>query len=219
MTARARGARRAHALAVLTLALCTTLPTSRARAADDGVYGRFDGDVELGLAAGAGIGQGGPQLVAEASAVYLGTAGLYAHYADALGASLPRTGRSFAVGVVVRPLFLGRYANDYERGPARLDLFLDSAALELGAVFRAPTAGSLQATPGLEIALEVAVPVFATASGPSVALRGALRLQHDDLAGRGTGDLADKGALLSLTFGWRQIIAAHIVDPCDRASR
>ena len=59
-------------------------PLRSARAADDdGLYGRFDGDVELRLGAGPALVSGGPMLSARASALYRSTAGLYADYADA----------------------------------------------------------------------------------------------------------------------------------------
>jgi hypothetical protein len=202
------------------LASATTASPREARSADDdGAYGRFDGDVELGLGAGVGLAQGGPALVARATAVYLGTAGVHATYADALGASTPRTARSIAAGVVLRPLFLGRNASDLERGPARLDLLLDSFALELGAVFRAPTGAPFEPTPGLEVAVEAALPLYPEASGPHLALRGALRLDHEDVSGHGSAPVFQKGGLVSLVFTWRTLVAAHVVDARDELPR
>jgi hypothetical protein len=222
LTGGARAGRRAarpRLLAVVALGWATTRAAPARAAEGDGAYGRFDGDVELGASAGAALGQGGPAFVAAASAVYLGAAGLYAQYADALGSTAPLTARSIAGGVVMRPVFLGRYASDLERGPARLDLLLDSFALEVGAVWSAPNAAGFGATPGLEIALELAAPLLPRASGPYLALRGALRLRPDDLAGRGEGALGERGALLSLTLGWRQIVATHLVDARDEVAR
>ena len=197
------------------------LETKRAAlAADpDGAYGRFDGDLELGLGAGAALAQGGPAIVASGSAVYLGTAGVYAQYTDALGAEQPRTARSLAAGVVLRPLFLGRYARDLERGPARLDLLVDSLALELGAVFRAPTRATFEPTPGLEVAVEAALPILPEASGPYLALRAALRLAPEDLAARGRGSVFEAGGLVSVVFAWRAIVATHLVDARDELVR
>lgn len=214
MTPAARRAPRA--LVAAAFALGALALASRARAADDdGAYGRFDGDVELGLGAGVGLAHGGPALVGSATAVYLATAGVYAHYADALGAASPRTARSIATGVVLRPLFLGRNANDLEQGPARLDLFVDSLALELGAVFRQPTGGAFQPTPGLELAVEAALPLLPEATGPHLALRAALRLEPDDLAHRAAGHVLETGGLVSLVFAWRSIVATHLVDARD----
>ncbi|MEI2687854.1 MAG: hypothetical protein V9G14_17700 [Cypionkella sp.] len=79
---------------------------------------------------------------------------MYLHYADALRhAKARRVARSFAAGLELAPLFLARYASDLERGPARLDLLLDSIALGVGAFWDEPRGGPFGARPGLEIAL------------------------------------------------------------------
>ena len=216
MTRRARG-RRAAALAALAL----TITASRSARAedDDGVYGRFDGDLDLRLHAGAAFGAGGPSLAVAASALYLDTAGLYTHYTDALGSGGPAVGRSIAAGVVLTPLFLARYAKDMEHGPARLDLLLDSLGFELGAFWYAPRAAAIRPDPGLEFALLLRFPLLPQASGPFLGLRGALRFRAEDLAGTTPGNILDRGAFLSLTFGWHQIVRAHIVDAGDRLPR
>jgi hypothetical protein len=213
-----RRAPRALVAAAFALA-AVALAGPAAAADDDGAYGRFDGDLELGAGAGVGLAPGGPALIASATAVYLGTAGVYAHYADALGALTPRTARSVAAGVVLRPLFLGRNANDFEQGPARLDLLVDSFAFEVGAAFRQPTGDAFQATPGLELAVEAALPLLPEASGPHLALRAALRLEPDTLAHRAQGNVVETGGLVSLVFAWRSIVATHLVDARDDLPR
>jgi hypothetical protein len=200
------------ALAATLAALTAT--SSPARAEDDGVYGRLDGDLELRAEAGAGFASGGPSFAAGVSALYLGTAGLYVHYTDAFGSRGADVTRSIAAGLHLEPLFLARYASDLEHGPARLDLLVDSFGLEIGSFWSAPRGYGLAAEPGLELAATLAIPVLARASGPFLALRGALRLRQDDAAAA-----LDRAGLFSLTLSFRTVVPVHIVDSGDRLER
>jgi hypothetical protein len=182
----------------------------------DGLYGRFDGDLDLRVHAGAAFAAGGPALAASVAAVYLSSAGVYVHYTDALGSDAPRVSRSLSGGVHLQPLFLARYAFDAERGPAFLDLLVDSLALELGAFWSAPRRSPWDEQPGLEVALGVAVPFLPRASGPFIGVRGALRWRPTDFVAGAPGDAVDRGAVLSITLGWHQVVVTHIVDVGDR---
>ncbi|EYF00716.1 Hypothetical protein CAP_0348 [Chondromyces apiculatus DSM 436] len=73
--------------------------------------------------------------------------------------------------------------------------------------------------PGLELALSVSLPLFTTASGPHLDLRGALRWRAADLEGHGSRGVLDRGALLSLTLSWHQTVPVHLVDAGDRVDR
>lgn len=199
------------ALAAVTAALTAT---ASARAEGDGVYGRLDGDLELRAEAGAGFASGGPALAAGASALYLSTAGVYAHYTDALGSGGADVTRSIAAGLILQPFFLARYSSDFEHGPAILDLFVDSFGLEIGSFWAAPRGLGLRAAPGLELAATLAVPLLGRASGPFLTVRGALRLRQDDAA-----SAVDRAGLLSLTLSFHQVIPIHLVDAGDRTAR
>ncbi len=203
--------KRASAALAAALVALTAAATSRA---DDGVYGRLDGDLELRVEAGAGFASGGPALAAGVAALYLGTAGLYAHYTDALGSRAPDVARSIAVGVHLQPLFLARYGSDLEHGPARLDLLVDSFGLEIGSFWSAPRGHGLLAVPGLELATTLAIPILARGNGPFLALRGALRMRQDDAHGA-----LDRVGLFSLTLSFHRTITAHLVDAGDRLAR
>lgn len=203
--------RAALALATMIAALAAAAP---ARAEDDGVYGRLDGDLELRAEAGAGFASGGPSLAAGVSALYLGTAGIYVHYTDALGAPDADVTRSIAAGLHLEPLFLARYASDYEHGPARLDLLVDSFGLEVGSFWAAPRGSGLRVEPGLELAATLAVPLGARVLGPFLGLRGALRLRQDDAAGA-----LDRAGLFSLTLSFRTNVSLHLVDAGDALAR
>jgi hypothetical protein len=205
---------RAFVAGAAAAALCCA-PPARA-SADDGVYGRFDGDLELRGHAGVAFAAGGPALAASAGLVYLATAGVYAHYTDALGLSAPRVARSIAAGVHLQPFFLARYASNQERGPARWDLLLDSLAFEIGAVWAAPRGMPLDSHAGLELAIDLGFPFLPRATGPFLGLRGALRWRASDFIAGVPGGVVDRGALLSLTLGWHHVLRAHLVDAGDR---
>lgn len=190
-----------------------------AKAQDDGVYGRFDGDLELSAGAGVGVADGGPLLGLSAAALYLSTAGTYVHYTDALGSEDLVHRRAIASGVQLRPLFLGRWGRDLERGPARLDLWLDSLALLMGAVWEQPHDGGFQSAPGFELAVLSEFPILPDATGPFIGLRGALRFRDRDLEGRGDGNVVSMGALLNLCLSWHQVVGVHLVDAGDTLQR
>lgn len=169
------------------LAVCLAYP-SRARAeaatvahalklksdsSRDGVYARFDGDLELGLALGAELGSAGtPAPALRASAHYFSIAGLYTGgRAKAGDASAPSL---FDLGVDLRPLFVPRWAKGYETGPAFCDLTLDSLSLSLGGFWSARSARH-ESERGFEASLGFGLPLLATAAGPWLEARGVLR--------------------------------------------
>jgi hypothetical protein len=199
------------------VALVAAAPAAPARAdAGDGFYGRIDGDVELRLHAGAAFAAGGPALAASVTALYLSTAGVYAHYTDAAGSGAPRVARSLSAGVHFAPFFLARAAVNAQRGPAFTDLLVDSFAFELGAVWSGPRGQPWGEVPGLEAALGLAVPILARATGPFVGLRAALRWRPSDFVVGLPSSVAERGGVLSLTLGWHHVLRGHIVDAGDR---
>jgi hypothetical protein len=184
----------------------------------DGTYGRLQGDLDLSIGAGPALARGGPTAAAYARAMYMSTVGLYAAYNDALGSDRP-VQRSASAGIGLRPLFLPRWGYDLERGPATLDLALDSFTLDVGALFAAHRGGTAGATPGFEIAIGTEVPLLGRAAGPWIGLRGALGWRADELASRGEPSAQPTRASASLTLSWHTIVDAHIVDARDRSFR
>lgn len=201
------------ALAAASLAVVTT---STARADADGVYGRMRGDLDLSLGAGPALARGGVQASSIARALYLETAGLYATYADAFADDRP-TRRSFSAGVELRPLFLPRWGSDLEKGPAPLDLALDSIFVDLGAFWASPSHGT-SSRPGLELGAGFEVPFAARADGLWIGVRGALRWAPGEF-GRTDGTPADRGAIAMLTLSWHGLVASHLVDVGDALRR
>lgn len=183
------------------------------------MFGRLDGDVDLSVAAGVGYASEAPILVARASATYAVTAGAYFGYTEAFGQDAAAVGRSFAAGVSMRPLFWARFANDIERGPARLDLLADSFCFDLGAFWSAPRGRSVELDPGLELAAGIGLPFLEEATGPWIELRAALRYRPIDMAGTSCADIGETGAYVSLSFAWHHILPVHIADAGDRLVR
>lgn len=202
-------------LPALALAAAILAPKD-ARAEGDGVYGRLEGDLGLRLGAGAALSAGGPMFVVDAGFRYLCTAGLFVHYADAVGTDGPRVKRSIAGGVEIAPLFLARYLTNLQSGKPYLDLFVDSFAFGLGAFWDEPRTGTWSTKPGVEISLGFALPILPRASGPYLGVRGALRWRDGDLTGTHAGpNVIERGALLSITLGWQQLVSTHLVDSGD----
>jgi len=221
-----RGAPAALALALGALASLVPLVPGRAAADEAGgwsrkadtSYGRIDGDLSVGLGAGATLGPRGPRAAVDLRLRYLWTAGLFATYEDGplLGSDAePR--RAFAMGLEIRPLFLARWANGLESGNAWLDLTIDSLGLELGAVFVEPAGRSFGKSPGLQAGIGFQIPILPRATGPHVGVHAGGRWSSASLAGDTVNAAGDRSAYLLLTLSWQQVFGAHIVDMGDRA--
>jgi hypothetical protein len=107
--------------------------------------------------------------------------------------------RSASVGVELRPLFLPRWALGYERGPAWVDLALDSAAIGFGAYFSDAEANG-PGTRGAWLSLGLGAPLLGDASGPWIELR-ALRRFPDHAA---TG--AEAHNALFVYLSWHHVV-------------
>ena len=145
----------------------------------DAAYGRLAGDVAIAASAGAATGMttatSGARFNGDLRLRYLQTAGVF-------GTVEAGDHRLVATGIELRPLFVSRWALGRELGNPRLDMLIDSAALELGVAFRHPGLGlSRQISSGGE------GPVGANAAGPFIGLHTGLRWSEDALAGNGAG--------------------------------
>ncbi len=140
----------------------------------DGVYERFEGDLDLGLALGGELGGAGSRGLAWLSAHYFSMLGTYVYYADALGGGAAPV-RTLAVGVDLRPAFIPRWAENLEQGPGWFDLTVDSMSVGLGAFWHQPHSGSFGEQQGLEGSVGLGFPLSSGASGPWLRVRGILR--------------------------------------------
>ena len=208
--------------AVITLATVLGAPGAAhaaevAEADDDGSHGRFEGDLGIAGAAGMTVGPRGPRASADLRLRYLSTAGLFGTYEDGpLVGSEAEPRRAVSVGLELRPLFLARWATGHELGLPRLDLLIDSVALELGAVFAQPEGARFGARPGLQAGLGVEVPFFTTASGPFLGVHGGVRWSDAALSGGSIAGPSDRALFLTLSVGWQQLFGGHVVDMGDR---
>lgn len=143
----------------------------------DGAYGRFEGDLDLGLGVGPTLdfSDGNLGVGVRGIARWYSTAGLYAFYGETL-AEHPALERRFGVGLDLTPLFLVRWPRALERGPAVLDLAVDSLSLGVGASFATPHGRGFGAHKGLEGSLGFGVPLAGTAPGPWLEFRASATL-------------------------------------------
>jgi hypothetical protein len=212
--------------------LVVPLLVESAGAAEDegnGDYGRFDGDASASLQAGASahLSEAGSSgaLSLRSSMHYLHTVGVVAHYDEGLGVDEQPLARAVAGLVEVRPLFIGRFSQDMEHGPAMLDLFVDSFALDLGIYHAWHTdrfceAAAPEVAPaiecrdlGMDFGMAFELPLLGRASSPYLALRGGLRWSLTEL-GRGS-DTPEPSGLITLSFGYRHVFAVNVVDAGD----
>ena len=140
--------------------------------AGDGAYGRFDGDLDLGLGVGPNLAfsNGDLALGGRISAHWFSVAGLYLYYAESLGDE-PALQRRFAAGLDLRPLFLLRWPKGLEAGPAILDLTIDSLSLGLGIVTSSPADPAAENRSGFELSLGFGVPLAGLQPGPWLEFR------------------------------------------------
>lgn len=218
--ARTRATARRAAQRIALGALLAAAAATPCRAEEgDGAYGRLDGDLDLSLGAGAALAAGAPAFVARATSVYAEMAGAHIEYTDSFGQAGARIDRSAAAGVTLKPLFWLRFSKGWETWNPRVDLFFDSFVFEVGAFWAAPRGRSIEAEPGLELAMGLGVPLFADATGPWLEVRGAFRYRREDLTGLVPGDIADRGAMLAFTLAWHHVVPVHIADAGDRLTR
>jgi hypothetical protein len=164
----------------------------------DGVYGRLGGNTDASLKLGGLISHSRLSASVGASAHYYSLLGITGDYSESLTEDALQR-RSFSVGSELRPLFLPRWLLGKQRGPAWLDLTLDSICLGLGAYFSEVAAPGAD-TRGVWMSLGMGLPVIGRASGPWLELR-ALRRWPDAGAER-----AEAHNALLLYLSWHQLV-------------
>jgi hypothetical protein len=170
----------AFALAMSARANARWPPTTEA----DGVYGRFHGDTDVSLKLGGLVSEGRLSGSVGASAHYYSLVGLTGDYSENLMTEAAHV-RSGAIGAELKPLFLPRWLLGLERGPAWLDLAVDSASLGFGA-YLSDSSRSDATTRGIWLSLGLGMPILGQATGPWLELRGTRRFpdpgQRDEQA-------------------------------------
>lgn len=122
---------RPRSAAVGALIALAVAAASSVAAAQDGAYGRLEGDLTLEAALGGGVAFEGEQILGagtlELRARYIDVAGLFA------GFELRPEGASrVLLGVDVRPLFLARFLLNATFGDRYWDVLFDSIGIDLG---------------------------------------------------------------------------------------
>jgi hypothetical protein len=145
------------------------------RSSGDGVYGRFDGDLDVALGAGVEADHDDTRGALRLELLYFSMLGVYGGYSDALGAKGATLQRLAAVGVDVRPAFVPRWSKNMEQGPGFFDLTVDSIGLGIGAFWAEPAGRSFGERRGLELAAGFGLPLFGRVNGPWLEARGLLR--------------------------------------------
>ncbi|HEU5077307.1 MAG TPA: hypothetical protein VFU02_24115 [Polyangiaceae bacterium] len=167
----------------------------------DGVYGRFDGDVDLALSLGAELESDVERLLVAASAHYFWTAGVYGTFREAMGddSDEVQTRRLFSVGVDVRPLFVPRWSLDLQTGPATLDLMLDSISMSAGAYFAPADEGARRR--GFETTFGAGIPLTGAAAGPWLSARYDVRWP----------EAGDASTSVWLMLSWHVLVSTPLV--------
>jgi len=145
----------------------------------DGAYGRFDGDLDLGLGVGPNVAFSGDDvgLAVRGTAFWYSTVGLDLAYSETLTRA-PDLERRLGVGIGLRPLFLIRWSQALETGPAVVDLALDSLTLGAGANFSTVPGRGFGSRTTFEMTLGAGVPLLGTAAGPWIEARAGLSLPN-----------------------------------------
>jgi hypothetical protein len=195
--------RRATVIRSLAIAVSFSFAApARAQAGDDdGVYGRFLGDLELGLGLGADL-DSPTRGTIRGALHYYSMAGVYVGYGDAFGATGDGNQRLLGFGVDLRPAFIPRWARNMQQGPAFVDLFIDSIGVGVGAFWAEPPAGDFGSARGFETSLGAGLPLFATAPGPWLEAHGTLRWQ--------AGEAAEPSLLVLLS--WHAFVLTPLTD-------
>jgi hypothetical protein len=170
--------------------------------AEDGVYGRFEGDLVVTAGLGGGVAPARPWagiMAAEVEALYLDSAGLIAT-TERVGQTL-----GFTLGVKLRPLFLARFFSNVWTGNSFVDLLMDSLGLELGTWLGPVTQGAGSA---LWLGTGIEVPLGIRRQG--LHLRLSARYVHtraDDLA---APDTASTGMRFLITLVYAGVLDSGV---------
>jgi hypothetical protein len=197
----ARLAARRSTAAIALVLLAAAAPASAAwppEAESDGVYGRFRGDTDVSLKLGGMLRDSGVAGSVGASAHYYSLLGVTGDYSESLVADSLHA-RSASVGMELRPLFLPRWVLGMERGPAWLDLALDSAAFGFGAYFTDAEADG-RGSRGAWMSLGFGAPLLGAATGPWLELRALRRFPDHDADG------VDAHNALFVYLSWHHVL-------------
>lgn len=192
--------------AAITVALLAAADTS---AISDATYGRIEGDSALAVSAGAAIDVRGVRGALDVRYRYIQSAGLFVTYEEGFGAGA-EPARLGVVGLELRPFFLARFLQGSELGAPRVDLLIDSIAIELGPFMAQPTGGNFGDVLGLSLGLGVELPLLPRASSPFIAVRAALRWSREALSAADATTVDVRAFVVTVAFGWQGIFGGSV---------
>lgn len=133
----------------------------------DGVYGRFDGELSLVPSLGMQHAAAGWFTQVGVAGFYLSTVGVIFRTSEGRWSPVsPRADFNVSsLALALRPLFLLRWTQDWEKGPSFLDLTIDSLTLSVGSYWAQQHSLELQRY-GLETELSFGFPLLGKAHGP-----------------------------------------------------
>ena len=180
----------------------------------DTSYGRVDADSAIAFSAGAAIDVRGVRGSVDLRYRYLHTAGIFVTYEEGFGAGAEPL-RVGLAGLELRPFFLGRYLQGYELGVPRLDLLIDSIALELGGFVGQPAGRGFGDAAGLAFGVAAEFPFLAKTNGPFLAVRASLRWSREALSAADATTVDVEAFVVTVAIGWQINFGAHMVDLGD----
>ncbi|HEY2369903.1 MAG TPA: hypothetical protein VGH87_26065 [Polyangiaceae bacterium] len=180
----------------------------------DTSYGRLDGDSAIAFSAGAAFDVRGVRASLDVRYRYLHSAGIFVTYEEGFGAGAEPL-RLIVSGFELRPLFLARFLQNKELGAPRVDLLIDSIALELGAFVAQPAFGSFGDSAGLSFGLAAELPFLPRAASPFIAVRAAFRWSREALSAADSSTVDVRAFVLTVAFGYQAVFGTHVIDVGD----
>lgn len=180
----------------------------------DTSYGRLDGDSAIAFSVGGAFDVRGVRGSLDLRYRYLHSAGIFLTYEEGFGARAEPLRLALA-GFELRPLFLARFLQGHELGTPRLDLLIDSIAIELGAFVGQPATRGFGDAAGFSFGLGAEFPLLPHAAGPFIALRGAFRWSREALSAADATTVDVRAFVFTVSFGWQAIFGTHVIDIDD----
>jgi hypothetical protein len=171
----------------------------------DGVYGRFDGDLQLALGGGLELDRHGNRGALRLALHYFSMIGVSSSFAERVGRGGSK--RVVAIGVDLRPAFIPRWTENMQQGPGMLDLALDSISLGVGAFWAHPEAGDFGDARGFELSGGFGLPLLGRASGPWLEARALGRWPEQSVAASGRGE-----AVALFVLSWHAFLTTPLAD-------
>ncbi len=180
----------------------------------DASYGRLDADSAIAISGGAAIDVRGVRGALDLRYRYLHSAGIFLTYEEGFGGRSEPL-RLGVAGFELKPLFLARFLQGGELGSPRIDLFIDSLSIELGAFVAQPAGRNFGAVGGLSFGFGLEFPLLPHIAGPFIAIRGALRWSREALSAAESTNVDVRAFVFTIAFGWEATFGTHVIDIGD----